>query len=92
MLELKLIFVSRHNLQGKYDNIPYDQSGFYWRKIKVKWLRLTAVMSSQDKRSHNRLLSGEIEQAGVKLSCACNTGVKMIQNLLIQLRKSAFLM
>ena len=49
-------------------------------------------MSSQDKRSHNRLLSGEIEQAGVKLSCACNTGVKMIQNLLIQLRKSAFLM
>ena len=48
-------------------------------------------MSSQDKRSHNRLLSGEIEQAGVKLRCACNTGGKMIQNLLIQMRKSVFL-
>ena len=48
-------------------------------------------MSSQDKRSHNRLLSGEIEQGGMKLSRACNTGVKMLQNLLIQLRKSVFL-
>ena len=53
--------------------------------------RVTAVICSQDKRSHNRLLSGEIEQAGVKLSCACNTGVKMTQNLLTQLRKSVFL-
>lgn len=49
----------RHNLEGKYDNIPYNQSRFYWRKIKFQMpiIGLKAVISSQDKRSYNRLLS-----------------------------------
>ena len=36
----KLIFGLRHNLEGKYDNIPYTQSGFYWCKIKFQMIRI----------------------------------------------------
>ena len=56
ILELKMIFWLRHNLEGKHDNFPYNQSDFYWLRLNSKWLRLTAVKSSEDKRSYNRLL------------------------------------
>ena len=36
----KKIFWLRHNLEGKCDNIPYNQSGFYWSKIKFQMIKI----------------------------------------------------
>ena len=30
----------RHDLEGKYDNISYNQSGFYWCKIKFQIIKI----------------------------------------------------
>ena len=39
ILELKLIFWPRHNLEGKYDNIYYNQWGFYWCKTEFQIIK-----------------------------------------------------
>ena len=48
MLELKLIFWLLHNLKGKYDNIPYNQSGFYWSKIKLQMVKFVKIDSRHE--------------------------------------------
>ena len=30
----------RHDLEGKYDNICYNQSGFYWCKSKFQMIKI----------------------------------------------------
>ena len=39
---VKADFRLHHNLEGKYDNITYSQSGFYWCKTKFQMIRIGA--------------------------------------------------
>jgi len=66
---VKADFRLRHNLEGNMIILLTANRVFTNVRLNFKLgLGLAPVMSSQDKRSYNRLLSGEIEKASVRLS------------------------